>query len=104
MPGTSPFAQPASQQETANDPGWKMVLFNDEVTPFDLVVVAVQRVCGLSEEVAEMIATEAHNQGSAVAKRGLLQEDAVAACERLRLLTCIPGRCPGVGCRAERDD
>jgi ATP-dependent Clp protease adapter protein ClpS len=103
-PGTSPFTQPDSQHQTVTESGWKMVLLNDDVTPFDMVVVALQRVCGLSEEVAEMIAIEAHTEGSAIAKRGMSQEDAEAGCARLRALTCIPRRCPGVGCQAERDD
>lgn len=81
-----------------------MVLLNDEVTPFDLVVVALQRVCGLSEEVAEMIAVEAHHEGSAIAKRGMTQEAAESACVRLRAMTSISQRCPGVGCQAEPDD
>lgn len=104
VPGPNPFAQPDSQHDTDIDPGWKVVLLNDDVTPFDLVVMALQRACGLSEEVAEMIAVEAHQQGSAIAKRGMAQEDAETTCERLRALTCIPRRCPGVGCQAERDD
>lgn len=104
MPGTRTIAKPDARPENATDPGWKVVLLNDDVTPFDMVVVALQRSCGLSEEVAEMIAIEAHQEGSAIAKRGLTQETAEAACARLRLLTCIPRRCPGVNCQAERDD
>lgn len=103
-PGTSPITQPVGQQQTVTEAGWKMVLLNDDVTPFDMVVVALQRVCGLSEEVAEMIAVEAHTEGSAIAKRGMSQEGAEAGCVRLRALTCIPRRCPGVNCQAERDD
>ncbi len=85
-------------------PGWRIVLFNDEVTPFDVVILALQRACGLSEEVAEMVAIEAHSEGSAIAKRGILREEAEAACVRMRTLTKIPQVCPGVGCHAETDD
>lgn len=103
-PGISPCLQPEGQQAIATDPGWRLVLLNDDVTPFDLVVMALQRVCGLSEEVAEMIALEAQHEGSAIAKRGMTQDVAEAACVRLRALTCIPRHCPGVGCQAEPDD
>ena len=102
--GPNPFASPESAQATTTDRGWKVVLLNDDVTPFDLVILALQKACGLSEEVAEMVAVEAHQEGSAIAKRGIPQEDAEAVCARLRAMTRIPRICPGVGCQAERDD
>lgn len=100
-PGVSPFAKPAT--DTATDPGWKVVLLNDDVTPIDVVVMGLQRACGLSEEVAEMIAVEAHQEGSAVARSGLPQTEAEAICARLKAMTRIPRLCPGVGCHAEKD-
>lgn len=102
MPDPQIRAEPATTVVT--DRGWKVVLLNDDVTPFDLVILGLQKVCGLSEEVAEMIAIEAHREGSAVARRGLGQEDAEAICVKLKACTCIPRICPGVGCTAESDD
>lgn len=103
-PDANPFAQPEQAHATVVDHGWKVVLLNDDVTPFDIVVLGLEKACGMSEEVAEMVAVEAHNEGSAVAKRGLSQDDAEAMCLRLKACTRIPRLCPGVGCTAEKDD
>jgi ATP-dependent Clp protease adapter protein ClpS len=99
-----PQLAPAQQKETATDRGWKVVLFNDDVTPFHVVVFGLQRAAQLSLEVAEMVAYEAHTSGEAVVKRGLQQEEAQSLCERLRAWTSVPGICTGVGCDAIEDD
>ncbi|HAT09752.1 MAG TPA: hypothetical protein DCS97_04000 [Planctomycetes bacterium] len=103
-PDGNPFSQPEADSAVAVSHGWKVMLLNDDVTPFDIVVAGLQRACGLSEEVAEMIAVEAHTEGSAAAKRGLTQDEAEAICLRLKAMTRIPRICPGVGCTAEQDD
>jgi len=99
-----PHAKPEHDSSVLTEHGWKVVLLNDDVTPFDLVILALQKVCGLSDEVAEMIAVEAHTEGSAVAKRGLTQDEAEALCIRMKALTRIPRMCPGVACAAEHED
>jgi ATP-dependent Clp protease adapter protein ClpS len=99
-----PSARPEQDGSVLTEHGWKVMLLNDDVTPFDIVVLGLQKVCGLSEEVAEMIAIEAHTQGSAAARRGLSQEDAELLCVKLKACTRIPRICPGVGCTAEHDD
>lgn len=99
-----PHASPEQDSTVLTEHGWKLVLLNDDVTPFDVVILGLQKVCGLSDEVAEMIAIEAHNEGSAVARRGLTQDDAERLCVQLKACTRIPRICPGVGCTAERDD
>ncbi len=108
MAGTTtiakPKAQPAVVDDLDADSGWKVLLFNDEVTPFDVVVFGLQRAAGLSLEVAEMVALEAHQEESAVVKRGLGEEDAKIICGGLRKWTRIDGLCPGVTCEALRDD
>jgi ATP-dependent Clp protease adapter protein ClpS len=104
VPDANPFAQPDPAQTVVADHGWKVMLLNDDVTPFDVVVMGLQKACGLSEEVAEMVAVEAHTEGSAAAKRGLGQDEAEAICLRLKACTRIPRICPGVGCTAEQDD
>jgi ATP-dependent Clp protease adapter protein ClpS len=96
--------KPTFARDTAPDRGWKVVLFNDDVTPFDVVVFALQRAAGLSVEVAEMVALEAHREDSAVVKRGLSEEDAQIICGGLRKWSRIEGLCPGVDCEAKPDD
>ncbi len=105
MPGTTTISKPKRLPEPVivADPGWKVVLFNDEVTPLEVVVYALQRAAGVSLEVAEMITFEAHSEGSAVVKRGLTEEDARIICGGLRKWTRIDGLCPGVHCEAEQD-
>jgi ATP-dependent Clp protease adapter protein ClpS len=97
-----PIIKPAS--DTAPDRGWKVLLYNDDVTPLDVVIVALQRAAGLSLEVAEMVALEAHRSGEAVVKRGMTQEDALVMCGGLRRWSRIEGICPGVECEAVEDD
>ena len=105
MPGTTTISKPKRLPEPVivADPGWKVVLFNDEVTPLEVVIYALQRAAGVSLEVAEMITFEAHSEGSAVVKRGLAEEDARIICGGLRKWTRIDGLCPGVHCEAEKD-
>ncbi len=105
MPGTITAPKPLLPAPiSVTDPGWKVVLFNDEVTPLDVVVYGLQRAAGLSIEVAEMVALEAHQEDSAVVKCGLSEEDALIMCGGLRKWTRVEGICPGVGCEAVRDE
>ncbi|MBA3708035.1 MAG: ATP-dependent Clp protease adaptor ClpS [Planctomycetes bacterium] len=97
-----PIIKPTS--DVAPDRGWKVLLYNDDVTPFDVVILALQRAAGLSIEVAEMVAVEAHRSGEAVVKRGMTEEDALILCGGLRRWSRIEGICPGVGCDALADD
>lgn len=106
--GTTTIRAPkvVAQPVTANgtDSGWKVVLHNDEMTPFEVVIYGLQRAAGLSLEVAEMVALEAHNEEAAVVKRGLTEEDAQIICGGLRRWTRIEGLCPGVSCEALKDE
>ena len=106
MPDTVTITRPkkAPKPDLTTDRGWKVVLFNDDVTPFDAVIFALQRAAGLSVEVAEMVAVEAHREDSAVVKRGLTEEDARIICGGLRKWSRIEGLCPGVRCDAKPDD
>ena len=107
MPGTrsipAPSVQPAAP-EAVVDRGWKVILYNDEVHDFLVVILALQRAAGLSVEVAEMVAYEAHTQGRAIVKRGLDKDDALIICGGLRRWTRIEGATPGVDCEAVPDD
>ena len=107
MPGTVTIRrkpQPVTEPIIVADPGWKVVLFNDDVTPLNVVVFGLQRAAGLSIEVAEMVAHEAHTEESAIVKRGLTEEDAKIICGGLRKWTRVDGLCPGVHCEAEKDE
>ena len=99
-----PRIKPETNRPTVQDPGWKVVLHNDEVTPFEVVVYALQRAAGVSLEVAEMIAHEAHTKEMAIVKRGLTEEDANIICGGLRRWSRIEGVCPGVICEAVVDE
>jgi ATP-dependent Clp protease adapter protein ClpS len=101
---TIPRPKKAPQPDTTADRGWKVVLFNDDTTPFEVVIYALQRAAGLSLEVAEMVTNEAHREGSAVVRRGLTEEDAQIMCAGLRKWSRIDGICPGVHCEAQQDD
>lgn len=107
MAGTTTISKPTPKvmkPEPPLDPGWKVVLFNDDVTPLDVVVHGLQRAAGLSLEVAEMVALEAHDEDSAVVKRGLDEDDAKIVCASLRKWTRLEGLCPGVRCEAQKDE
>ena len=99
----APKAAPQPVISDSTDSGWKVVLYNDDVTPIEVVILALQRAAGLSLEVAEMVAVEAHTEGSAVVKRGLSEEDAKIICGGLRRWTRSEEH-PGVTCEALRDD
>ncbi|MDA3960161.1 MAG: ATP-dependent Clp protease adaptor ClpS [Planctomycetota bacterium] len=107
MPDTTVLPAPKvlpADPASATDRGWKVVLYNDEVHDFITVVFALQRAAGLSVEVAEMVAYEAHSAGSAVVKSGLDRDDAMIICAGLRKWTRIDGHTGGVECEAIRDD
>ena len=106
MPDTVTISRPkrSSKPDTTPDRGWKVVLFNDDFTPIEVVMYALQRAAGLSLEVAEMVTLEAHREGSAVVKRGLNEEDAEIICGWLRRWSRIEGLCPGVHCEPQQDD
>lgn len=107
MAGTTTISKPTPkvvEPDPPIDSGWKVVLFNDDITPFDVVIYGLQRAAGLSLEVAEMVAIEAHQEDSAVVKRGLDEDDAKIICASLRKWTRLEGICPGVRCEAQKDD
>lgn len=107
MAGTTTISKPTPkvvEPEPTTDSGWKVVLFNDDVTPIDVVIFGLQRAAGLSLEVAEMVAMEADHEDSAIVKRGLDEDDAKIICAALRKWTRLEGICPGVHCEAQKDD
>ena len=63
--------------KTARDHPWCVILYNDDVHAFDLVVYQVQKATGASLQAAFEITLEAQTLGRAVCFRGSL-----ADCER----------------------
>ena len=83
MPQPTPLPE-LSDPLTAPEHSWKVILHDDDITPFELVVLALQKAAGLSIEVAEMVAYEAHTESSATVRRGLDEEDARIMCGSLK--------------------
>ncbi|MBP7282353.1 MAG: ATP-dependent Clp protease adaptor ClpS [Leptospiraceae bacterium] len=51
----------------------KVILFNDDVNPFDHVEDCLMRICFKSEKEARRIAHEAHNKGKAICYDGSIE-------------------------------
>lgn len=106
MPDTEVIPNPVpglSDPETSTERGWAVILYNDEVHVLEHVVFALQRAAGLSLEVAQMVAWEAHTEGRARVREGLVRDDALIICAGLRRWTRIEGRTDGVSCEAVRE-
>ena len=94
---------PQLEEKTDISPGYKVVIFNDDYTPYNLVVLALQIAAGLSDEVAAMVAKEAHESDCAVVKSGLTEEEADLMAAKIIHITKAD-RFPGVRCEAHKDD
>lgn len=104
MPDTDVVSAP---DLTAADPdterGWSVILYNDDIHEYLSVVFALQRAAGLSLEVAEAVAHEAHTNGRSIARSGLDKDDALVICAGLRRWTRIDDLTDGVACEAVRE-
>jgi ATP-dependent Clp protease adaptor protein ClpS len=58
-----PVAEPV---RTENSNLWKIIVHNDEVTPYDFVIQILGDLFMLSEELADHVAWTAHTKGVAV--------------------------------------
>lgn len=54
------------RRDTAEEPPYRILIHNDDVTTFDFVIRVLQRIFQLSREVAEHIALTAHIKGIAL--------------------------------------
>ncbi len=54
-----------TEQLEAIEPPYKIYIHNDDVTPFDFVVIVLQRFFGLNPLEAERVAYTAHSSGMA---------------------------------------
>ncbi|HEY52826.1 MAG TPA: ATP-dependent Clp protease adaptor ClpS [Caldilineae bacterium] len=49
-----------------HEPGYRILIHNDDVTPFGFVIVVLRRVFELSREIAEHVTLTAHIKGVAL--------------------------------------
>jgi ATP-dependent Clp protease adaptor protein ClpS len=68
MPVSETAIQPIIRQEedTRLEPRYRILIHNDDVTPYDYVIRILERVFMLSEELAEHVAFTAHSEGLAI--------------------------------------
>jgi ATP-dependent Clp protease adaptor protein ClpS len=76
-PAVQPAAEPQQQQNApAGEMPWRILIHNDDQTPFDYVIHTLSSVFMLSDEIAEHIAVTAHINGTAiVVARPLLEAE-----------------------------
>lgn len=55
-----------TNQDVGNDGLWKVIIFNDDVTPMEFVVMVLVKIFGRPLIIAEAIMWEAHHNGQAV--------------------------------------
>lgn len=71
-PGLQTAVEPAvvptirNEDDRRTEPLYRVLIHNDDVTPYDYVVRILERVFMLSEELADHVAWTAHNEGLAV--------------------------------------
>ena len=63
---TETTPQIVEKTEIAEEPPYRSLIHNDDVTPFDFVIVILQRIFGLSREIAEHVTVTAHFKGIAL--------------------------------------
>ncbi len=63
---TAPIEKGSGREQPSQEPRWRVLIHNDDVTPFDYVIRILLHFFLVSEEIAEHIAQVAHNEGQAV--------------------------------------
>jgi ATP-dependent Clp protease adaptor protein ClpS len=68
MPISETAIQPIVRQaqDTRLEPRYRVLIHNDDITPFDYVIRILERVFALSEELADHVAMTAHEEGVAI--------------------------------------
>jgi ATP-dependent Clp protease adaptor protein ClpS len=61
----APDIEVTTEQAIALEPLWRVMIHNDDVTPYDFVVQVLVSIFKLSDAVAEMITLSAHLTGKA---------------------------------------
>ncbi len=62
--GTDLLERPATKPKTERPPLYKVLLLNDNVTPFNVVVEVLRRVFNMGPEKAFQVMMTAHEKGS----------------------------------------
>jgi ATP-dependent Clp protease adaptor protein ClpS len=69
-PLTAPVVAPSRRQREQefdeSEPRYRVLIHNDDITPFDYVIDTLQNIFMLSEELADHIAYTAHTEGQAI--------------------------------------
>lgn len=67
-PQITPGIEPEEdiEQEAAEEPPYRVLVHNDDVTPYDFVVAVLIRIFGLTPIIAEHITYLAHRKGVAL--------------------------------------
>ena len=55
-----------TDEESAEEPPYRVLVHNDDVTPFDFVILILVRIFELSPIIAELKTYQAHTQGMAL--------------------------------------
>lgn len=55
-------------RQANHSPKYNVILWNDDVTPMDIVMACLVMIVGLNEQKAYQVMMTAHNEGKAVAK------------------------------------
>lgn len=61
----TPGIETRTDQATALEPPWRVMVHNDDVTPFDFVIHVLVTIFKLSQEIAEHVTLTAHLTGQA---------------------------------------
>ena len=69
---TQPVAQPEPEEETVPQEPAKVILFNDEIHTFEEVIGQLIKALRCSQDDAESLTWEVHNNGKAVVYTGEL--------------------------------
>ncbi|HMP92105.1 MAG TPA: ATP-dependent Clp protease adaptor ClpS [Phnomibacter sp.] len=67
---TNPLWQEDTDTLLAEDMGYSLIVWNDEVNTFDWVIKALVEICGHTEEQAEQCAIIIHMRGKYPVKNG----------------------------------
>ena len=62
---TTPDIEIVTGETVALEPPWRVIIHNDEVTPFDFVIHVLKSIFKLGTDIAEHVTWLAHTQGLA---------------------------------------
>ena len=79
---TSTGSSTSTLENIATQPPWKVVVWNDPVTPMPVVVVVFRKIFGYSTEKATHLMLQVHHEGRAIVWSGE-REKAESYCARL---------------------